>query len=95
MTPLHKYVNEDMLLCMRTTIDLPTPLFRRAKAAAATEGVTLREVVVRALEAHLQQPRKRAYAFDWQPMKGALPIPEGVMDSRERFYEYFGLDRKF
>lgn len=56
-----------MLLCMRTTLDLPTPLFKRAKAAAAREGTTLRAVVVRALEAHLSQPAAgKPYRFAWK-----------------------------
>lgn len=35
---------------MRTTVDLPTPLFRRAKARAAERGETLRELLTRAVE---------------------------------------------
>ncbi|KGQ21921.1 hypothetical protein [Thermus filiformis] len=35
---------------MRTTLDLPDPLYRRLKLKAAQEGKTLREVVVRLLE---------------------------------------------
>ncbi len=35
---------------MRTTLDLPDPLYRRLKIKAAQEGKTLREVVVRLLE---------------------------------------------
>ena len=55
-----------MLLCMRTTIDIPTPLFKRAKAAAAKEGATLRTIVVRALEALLAQPAAaKPYKFEW------------------------------
>jgi hypothetical protein len=40
---------------MRTTIDLPDELFRRAKAAAAVQGIKLREFVTTALERALQQ----------------------------------------
>jgi hypothetical protein len=35
---------------MRTTIDLPEDLLRRAKAAAALRGVKLKELVARLLE---------------------------------------------
>lgn len=35
---------------MRTTLDLPDPLYRRLKLKAAQEGKTLKEVVVRLLE---------------------------------------------
>jgi len=39
---------------MRTTIDLPDPLLKEAKAAAALRGVSLREVVEEALRRQLQ-----------------------------------------
>lgn len=38
---------------MKTTIDIPEPLYRRAKVKAAQEGITLREVVLAALESDL------------------------------------------
>jgi hypothetical protein len=38
---------------MRTTVDLPTPLFRRAKARAAARGETLRALVTRAVTAEV------------------------------------------
>ncbi len=39
---------------MRTTIDLPDPLFKEAKAAAALRGVALRDVMEEALRRLLQ-----------------------------------------
>jgi hypothetical protein len=51
---------------MRTTVDLPDQLLRRAKAAAALEGRSLKDLLVEALEARLQvstgqgpSPRRR------------------------------------
>ena len=38
---------------MKTTIDIPDPLFRKAKSRAAERGQTLREFVSEALEARL------------------------------------------
>jgi hypothetical protein len=35
---------------MRTTIDLPDPLFRKAKSIAAARGLTLKDFVINALE---------------------------------------------
>lgn len=35
---------------MRTTIDLPDPLFRRAKSAAALKGSSLKEFIREALQ---------------------------------------------
>lgn len=39
---------------MRTTIDLPDTLFRKAKATAALRGSTMKELVVRAVEREIQ-----------------------------------------
>lgn len=38
---------------MKTTLDIPDPLFREAKMAAARDGTTLRAVVTQALQAEL------------------------------------------
>jgi hypothetical protein len=35
---------------MRTTIDLPDPLFRRTKALAAMRGTSMKELIVKAVE---------------------------------------------
>lgn len=40
---------------MRTTLDLPDPLYRRLKLQAAREGKTLRELVIRYLEEGLRR----------------------------------------
>ena len=41
---------------MRTTLDLPDSLFKKAKLQAVHEGVALKEVVTRALERGLAAP---------------------------------------
>ena len=38
---------------MKTTVDLPDPLFRRAKATAAVNGVSLKSLITRAVEESL------------------------------------------
>jgi hypothetical protein len=38
---------------MKTTLEIPDPLFRQAKAAAARQGIPLRELVTEALAAKL------------------------------------------
>ena len=43
---------------MRTTIELPETLFRRTKALAAQQGLPMREVIIRALEAELRAARR-------------------------------------
>jgi hypothetical protein len=40
---------------MRTTIDIPDELFRRAKATAALEGGTLKDLVTEALRDYLDR----------------------------------------
>lgn len=39
---------------MKTTLEIPTPLFRRAKAQAAMEGLKLKDLVASALSAYLK-----------------------------------------
>ena len=43
---------------MRTTIDIPDALFRRAKATAAARGLTLKQFIVNAVEHEISQPAK-------------------------------------
>lgn len=42
-----------MLLCMRTTLNLPDDLMRDAKARAAEEGVTLTQLVAEGLRSRI------------------------------------------
>ena len=39
---------------MKTTIEIPEPLFRQAKAKAAMDGLTLRDLFVRGLQLAVQ-----------------------------------------
>lgn len=60
---MHKYMVIDMLLCMRTTVDINDELLRAAKAYAAEHNLTMRTLVERALRDALdasRQPRPRA-----------------------------------
>ncbi|MDX2267666.1 MAG: hypothetical protein NW208_06140 [Bryobacter sp.] len=55
---------------MRTTIDLPDDLLRRAKAEAALAGVSLKVFFTQALEAKLAPPsKKRLDPLPTVPMK--------------------------
>jgi hypothetical protein len=45
-------------LCVRTTIELPTSLFRDAKAATAARGTTLKEFITEAVQRALASPEK-------------------------------------
>ena len=47
---------------VRTTIDIPAPLYRKLKQQAAAQGQSVRQLVVAGVESVLQQrtrPRKR------------------------------------
>jgi len=39
---------------MRTTVDIPDPLYRRLKSAAAVQGCSVKELVLRGVKAELQ-----------------------------------------
>jgi len=41
---------------MKTTLDIPDPIFRQAKARAALRGVSLRQFVTEAIEAKVTAP---------------------------------------
>jgi hypothetical protein len=71
---------------MRTTIDIPDPLFRMAKARAAQEGVPLREVVLLALRTHLGTDRPARYRFRWRAEHGRL-LPGVDVNDRHSLYD--------
>ena len=48
---------------MKTTIDLPDALYRRAKIRAAERGTTLRALLTESLEAHLLEQQSRVPSF--------------------------------
>ena len=54
----------------KTTLELPTDLFRRAKATAARKGQPFRELVTEALAEKLS--REKAGARPWMKHFGAL-----------------------
>jgi hypothetical protein len=47
---------------MRTTVDIPDPLYRQLKARAATEGRSVKELILRGVhvELHRTPPKPRA-----------------------------------
>ena len=69
---------------MKTTFDLPDPLLRRAKAAAAAQGRPLRDLVAEAIEARLAAPppplkrRSEPPPDEWQAFLSTLDLqPDG------------------
>jgi hypothetical protein len=55
---------------MKTTLELPDPLFRKAKATAAERGQSLKEFVTEALRDKLTLGTGRAYLSEPEWMKG-------------------------
>ena len=55
---------------MKTTLELPDPLFRKAKATAAERGQSLKEFVTDALRDKLAVDAGRAHAAEPEWMQG-------------------------
>jgi hypothetical protein len=57
---------------VKTTLEIPDLLFRRAKATAAERGQRLREFVTEALQEKLAQPHRHSTAPPWMDGFGRL-----------------------
>ncbi len=44
---------------MRTTVDIPDPIYRELKSAAASRGSSIKEIVLRGIKAELHRPNGR------------------------------------
>jgi len=76
-----------MLLCMRTTIDFIDDVLRRAKKRAADDGVSLRDLVERALRSYLEtRPRRAGYRLRWRTERGRLQ-PGVDLDDRDALFD--------
>ena len=72
-----------MLWCMRTTIDLNDELLRKAKRLAANEGVTLKDIVERAVRTLVDRKQTaRAYRLRWRTEGGKRPPAVPIEDRR-------------
>lgn len=56
-------------LCMRTTIELPDPLFRVAKTLASEKGISLKDFFTDALQKAVSQPPSRGLRMDSPPIR--------------------------
>lgn len=56
---------------MKTTLEIPDAIFRRAKSAAAERGIPLREFVTEAVEEKLESHQKSAEK-PWAKLAGGL-----------------------
>ena len=71
---------------VRTTVDVPAPLYRKLKAQAASQGCSARELILRGMEKVLlnsRQPVRRRVQFPLIVSKGPkVPL------SNEQIYEH-------
>jgi hypothetical protein len=75
---------------MKTTIEIPEPLFRQAKARAAMDGLSLRDLFVRGLQLAVQTPStatKQRAAF---PLIRSVKIEPPLTD--EQIYTALNTD---
>jgi hypothetical protein len=67
---------------MRTTLDLPDPLFREVKSRAAQQGVKLKDLLARYIEAGLRSSSAQSIPVSprgkRKPLPVAIPRVEGV-----------------
>lgn len=56
---------------MKTTLEIPDPIFRRAKSAAAEQGISFREFVTEAVQDKLAAERRVAHR-PWMAAFGKL-----------------------
>lgn len=68
---------------MRTTVEIPDPLFRRAKMAAVEQGTTLRELITRGLEAVLRSEREGGSRLAGPPVRLSADSPLRHLQAEE------------
>ena len=68
LTASHKYGS---IQIVKTTLEIPDPIFRRAKSAAAQRGIPLREFVTQAVKEKLGAESKFADK-PWTKLAGGL-----------------------
>lgn len=79
-----------MLLCMRTTVDLPDTLVKRIKFHTANQNVTFRSLVITALEKELSAEKKSFRLRD-----ASVGNPEGSIISQQTINQHLNAARKF
>ena len=74
---------------MKTTVEIPDAIFRRAKSRAAQEGISLRQFVVEVLTARLQGASTKNAGKDALPASGYTGATNYGNDSRP-WMKHFG-----
>ncbi len=70
---------------MKTTVDLPDAVFRKAKATAAERGISLKRFITEAVENRLANPATGTPVKPWVALLEELPrVPKSVLKTVER-----------
>lgn len=80
---------------MKTTIEIPSTTFRRAKTLAAAKGITLKQLVTEAIEERLRDGSKRAKTKElaWMKLYGAFAKSSKMRRETRRIQKL--IDREF
>jgi len=70
---------------MRTTVDIPDALYRQLKGKAANEGRTVKELILRGVEAELKVSRQRRPKFVSSPLIRSKHPGSLVLDNAKIF----------
>jgi hypothetical protein len=76
---------------MRTTIDIPDPIYRELKVRAATEGTTVKEIILEGVELrmhgmHAGEPREVQQRAPFPVIRSQSPA--SLQLGEEGVYEY-------
>ncbi len=70
---------------VRTTVDIPAPLYRKLKEQAAAQGCSARQLILRGVEKVLLRPRSSVRRRERFPLIGEGPA---VPVSNDLIYEH-------
>ncbi len=76
---------------MRTTIDIPDAVMKKAKIKAVEEGITLKEFFLKALSNELETPKAAQGAAPWEELRGTGSAA-GLTPEDSGFEGYSGPD---
>ncbi len=69
---------------MKTTVEIPDPLFRKAKTAAASRGLSLKTFLTEALKEKLAGPRRHQAGWPVPPPTLAKGEPRRIQSKIDR-----------
>ncbi len=72
---------------MKTTMEIPDSLFRRAKAQAAARGQSMASFINGAIEERLRAEEERAQEKPWMAFAGMMESEKGILERLDRRIE--------